>query len=273
MIIHKETPDIREELYEMSNRVCDLCGHPIQDVILAVIEHSTPVALYARGPLSVEEASRRANQLSNLRIAHYSCNTVKKDRTRKEWFTLGLNNRELRNFEVWELDMFRNRIAAPGRKGGKIAGPISGAKHAMNRTGVCGRSRDQMVVDGLKGARVSREFKLGIAAWTPEQMIEHGRKYGRIAAESGQLARARLCINSDTVKESGRRNGKINGRLAVETGQLASLRTFEHQSQAGKARGHARWHIARNIFKLDTCELCKRQHKLNGKTLRFPVAA
>jgi 5-methylcytosine-specific restriction endonuclease McrA len=33
-LIRKRTPDLRKELFEKQNGLCDLCGHTIQDSIL-----------------------------------------------------------------------------------------------------------------------------------------------------------------------------------------------------------------------------------------------
>lgn len=73
----------------------------------------------------------------------------------------------------------------------------------------------------------------------------------------------------------GKIGGKINGQLSVDNGRLESMRTREHQSQAGrrrmelrgnpatkescsnggKASSHKQWHIGRGIV-VPTCSLC-----------------
>lgn len=53
------------------------------------------------------------------------------------------------------------------------------------------------------------------------QAHECGKKYGRIAAESGQLAEARKCVDREKQRESVRKSGKITGKKAVESGQFA----------------------------------------------------
>jgi hypothetical protein len=50
--------------------------------------------------------------------------------------------------------------------------------------------------------------------------------------------------------------GPKAGRIAVESGQLARLRTSEHQSIASKTANHNRWHVKRNI-KNPECKLCQ----------------
>jgi hypothetical protein len=52
------------------------------------------------------------------------------------------------------------------------------------------------------------------------QAYEWGKKYGRIAVESGQLAEARKCIDRDKQRAKASEVGKINGRKAVESGQF-----------------------------------------------------
>lgn len=56
--------------------------------------------------------------------------------------------------------------------------------------------------------------------------------------------------------KGGKIGGPICGRIAAESGQLAKLRTFEHQSKAGKSVNHNRWHINRNIIN-PQCALCQ----------------
>src|SRR5216684_136980 len=90
-IIRKATPNILEELFEMQNRICDLCGHPIQDLVLASLDHSISIIVFARGPLSIKKATLLANDLSNLRAVHSSCNSKKNNKTRADWFARGLD--------------------------------------------------------------------------------------------------------------------------------------------------------------------------------------
>jgi len=52
------------------------------------------------------------------------------------------------------------------------------------------------------------------------QAYEWGKKYGRIAVESGQLAAAREKIDKEKQRKKARESGKINGRKAVESGQF-----------------------------------------------------
>lgn len=77
-LIRKATPDCLEPLYEMSNRRCDLCGHPIQDLICASLDHSTPVVHFARNlEMPIDDAVAQTNHPQNLRVAHANCNAAK----------------------------------------------------------------------------------------------------------------------------------------------------------------------------------------------------
>ena len=66
-------------------------------------------------------------------------------------------------------------------------GKKAGAQHAKNKTGVCGRSVEQMTVDGKKGGKISGkkavELKLGIHGQSAEQMTANGKKGGKISGK------------------------------------------------------------------------------------------
>jgi hypothetical protein len=57
--IRAATPDVLPRLFEMQNQICDLCEHPMQDLIVATLEHSVPVIVFARGPLPIAKAERQ----------------------------------------------------------------------------------------------------------------------------------------------------------------------------------------------------------------------
>jgi hypothetical protein len=76
------------------------------------------------------------------------------------------------------------------------------------------------------------------------QAYEWGRKYGRIAVESGQLAEARKNINWETYAERTLEAKKENGRRAVESGQFKQAqekswesvrRRHEEKNEEGKS--------------------------------------
>lgn len=68
------------------------------------------------------------------------------------------------------------------------------------------------------------------------QAYEWGKKYGRIAVESGQLAEARKNINWDTYAERTLSVKKENGRRAVESGQF---REAQEKSWESTRKRHA----------------------------------
>jgi hypothetical protein len=186
-LIRKATPngDTLENLFEMQNRICDLCEFPIQDLILAALDHSTPVIRFARSGMPIADAIAQANDPKNLRCAHAACNRAKNGLTRKEWFARGLNERDTPRFltdgELLELQF---RIGAGGRK------------TVENGTGI---------------------FAPGMAA-------KNARMGGRKNVESGELARIReLPQSKQAQRKSGRIAGRKYGRKWVESGHLQRI--------------------------------------------------
>lgn len=147
-LIRAATPNCLEELFEMSNRMCDLCNYPIQDLIVAALDHSTPVIHFARDlSLPIEEAVRQANDLKNLRPAHKHCNHVKHEMTREEWFAKGVDKKvgKPKMFTDAELLELQFRFAAGSRASGRM--------NAEKKIGVCGRSPEKMSEGGRKASR------------------------------------------------------------------------------------------------------------------------
>ena len=234
-LIRNTTPNILEELFEMQNRICDLCEQPIQDIILAELEHSIPVSWFAKSDLSIKDAIKQANAPNNLRAAHYSCNGRKHDITRDEWFERGLN-KTVGSPLIWsegDLKIHQGRIIAKSRKGGKIGGKLGGpigirmmSREDHVRGGKNGRREDK-VRAGLKAGKVSFEKKAGIHADGYDKSSG-----GRASAAVGHCARI----------------AHLGGEKAVESGQILAL------ARSGLGQ-HYRWHIKRNIFKPD-CTFC-----------------
>jgi hypothetical protein len=246
--IRLATPDCLEELFEMSNRKCDLCGYPIQDLVLAVLEHSVPVVYFARSlELPIEEAVRQANDLSNLRCAHSSCNHIKNDKTREEWFSRGLDKEINKPKKMTEEDLrfFKFRMGA----GGRIGGPIGGHKAVESGQ--------------VFAAGINTRFKKGQPTGaTPESRLRGATRAGSNNVKSGHI--------------------KALGLKNVENGHIESLRikntergffSSERQSKAAslipqekRLKGlHNRWHVSRNIIN-PNCVLCVAiQAKLNGE--------
>ncbi len=70
-------------------------------------------------------------------------------------------------------------------KAGKMGGKISGKKSKENKTGVCGRSKEQMSEDGRRGGQKIKELGLGIFSLSPEQRSENSKKAGKLNYELG----------------------------------------------------------------------------------------
>jgi len=174
--IRKATPDVLKELFEMQNRRCDLCGHPIQDLICAALDHSIPVIWFARSAMPIEQAIAEANAPKNLRCAHTSCNHHKHDKTREEWFAQGLNNRNRpRLLTADDLLTLQFRLGAGGRIGGR------------------NNSHENHVRAGRLGGHIS------------------GPVNGRKMAESGHLARISSRGGTATEREDKRQAGRLSG--------------------------------------------------------------
>lgn len=235
--IRAATPNVLENLFEMQNRICDLCNYPIQEIMLAALDHSIPVIRYAKAlDIAIEDAIRECNDAGNLRAAHSICNNKKKGKTRKEWFALNLDKKvgEPRIWTDAELLEFQFRLGAGGRIGGR------------------GRSREHNIRHGRVIGRMCAEKKIGVCGQSVEKMRENGRKSAELAGSEGMAERGRKgarkggLISGRRHKENGtgifapEHKGKgsaIAGRMAVESGRLASYRTPEHQSKAAAAAG------------------------------------
>ena len=70
-------------------------------------------------------------------------------------------------------------------KAGKMGGKISGKKSKENKTGVCGRSKEQMSEDGRRGGQKIKELGLGIFSLSSEQRSENSKKAGKLNYELG----------------------------------------------------------------------------------------
>jgi hypothetical protein len=228
----------------MQNRVCDLCEQPIQAPVLAALDHSTPVVLFARGPLPIEEASAQANDPRNLRAAHFSCNNLKQDRTREQRFAEGLDKKVGKPKTLTEIELaeFKFRLGKAGRKAvesGQLASVASLGGRTQGRKNVeSGQIASIATIESrCKGGRIG------------------GRIAGRISVESGQLAHI--------ASLGGRIGGLIQGRKNVESGQLARICVLGGRASGRKAAesghlariAHVRWHTQRNIFN-PKCAFC-----------------
>jgi hypothetical protein len=212
-LIRAATPDVLENLFEMQNRLCDLCAQPIQDLIVAALDHSRPVILFARDlSVPIEETIRWANAPGNLRATHAYCNHVKKDKTREEWFALGLDKKvgKPRLYTDSELLELQFRISAPGL--------ASVAAKAMSPEEWSAWSRK---LNNLKADEVSEETRAKISdglrkAWTsvtPEQRSARLRKGWASLTPEARTDRVRKVVEG--ARSSGFK-GAFNGGARVK---------------------------------------------------------
>jgi hypothetical protein len=266
-LIRNATPDLLEACYKNQRRLCDLCGEGIQDLILAALDHSIPVIWIAKSDLPIEEAIALANAPMNLKAVHCRCNHVKLGKSRKLWFSLGLDKAVGRphtytDVELLELEF---RVGIGPRAGGR--------SNAKNKTGFCGRTPEKMSEDGRKAGliqgpirgrqivesgewdrirnlpqtkeaqrkngrtqgRKNFKNKTGLFGRTLKQRTEDSRrgglKSGCEAAERGQI---QALQDLPQTRAAARRNGRNN----VENGHLQKI-----SSQAGRMSNHLHWHV------------------------------
>lgn len=223
--IRAATPKCLAELYAEQGSMCDLCGYPIQDEILAELDHSTPVIWFAESDLSVEEAVQLANSRSNLKAVHKSCNSAKGKHTREEWFQLGLNHRdEPRQYLGEEIEALRARLSQAGYAAGKIGGHITGLANKELKRGWFAPGTS------LKSALTMK--KLGSGIFSPGTATAMGRLGGKIGGSKG---------------------GPASAKIQQEHG--TGIFSFGIASKAGKISNHLRWHTRRNSIN-SSCEFC-----------------
>jgi hypothetical protein len=275
--IRAATPDVLENLFEMQNRICDLCEQPIQDLILAALDHSRPVIIFARDlSLPIGEAIRWANALGNLRAVHANCNHVKKDKTKEEWFALGLDKEigKPRIYTEGELLEFQFRLGAGGRKTAERLGPEG--LSARGRVGL-----RAAVSRGTPEERTAAMRKFN-ASLTPEERSEKSRKAQMKVSPEQRAERSRksgiasaAATAAMTPEERSARAHKAGAASAAYTASLSpkerlekyrkaaasiSPEAKEARSATGRkimtAVAHNRWHVARGVVN-PNCLLCR----------------
>jgi hypothetical protein len=131
------------------------------------------------------------------------------------------------NSDPYCLNANCNGIPLPelARKGARKAGKIVGERAKADKTGVCDP------VNQEKGRQTQKEK--GIGFYDPELQqteemkkirVENGKKSGRKAVESGQLAEARKNIDPEKRRKTASETGKRVGRQHAESGHLDRIR-------------------------------------------------
>ena len=109
-----------------------------------------------------------------------------------------------------------NKIS--GKKGGKIVG----RQNALNKTGICGRSKEKMTADGKKGGTASakkrRELNVGIFAMTFEQRSQNGKKGNQTNKKNG------TGVYALTYEDRSKMAEKVNSQkwMCLETGHISN---------------------------------------------------
>ena len=271
-LIRAATPnrDALESLYEMQNRKCDLCGFFIQDICLAALDHSTPVSHFARNlELSIADAVQQCNSPSNLRCAHDHCNHVKSTLTRDQWFAKKMNERmgEPREYTDGELLELSFRLGAGGRAAGRKmteSGCIAEIGRIQGRANVktghiqaLGRVYGPVYgrINGRITGRKLKEQGRGIFGRTPEQHSKDSQKAGRVALESGHLARMRALPQTKVAQRQAGRKLKEDGKGIFTPGMQAVAGRI-----GSRVTNHIRWHLNRGIVN-SNCMLCQQVAK------------
>lgn len=161
-------------------------------------------------------------------------------------------------------------------------GKINGLKHKQNKTGVCGRSKEQMSKDGGKGGKVggkkTYELGIGIHSITPDQRIENSRKGGEIGGEMGgnkakELGLGIHALTSEQKSQNGKKGGKIGGKIGGKKVQqihkqngtgfygLNSNQRKEYGKRGGSISGNQKWECLETGFIANPGNLTKYQKK------------
>lgn len=217
--IRAATPDILAHLFKQQHGVCDLCGNAMQDPLLATIDHSVPVVIFARGPLLIGEAVQQCNAPGNLRAAHRRCNFCKGQMTREQWYKLGLNKNvdKPRVYTDGELLELQFRMGAVGRM----------CKEKRIGLFAPGSARLGGLITAAKGA----------GCHVPEMKGVGGCAAGLIRAHSCcHVSRrvfnpkCRLCVVSRASNEPWQRNAKVHsGQCANFVGYKCTNKTWGHR--------------------------------------------
>jgi hypothetical protein len=285
--IRNATPNFdAENLYEMSNRICDLCEHPIWNLIEVTIDHSTPVIHFARGPLSIEEAIAACHHPQNIRVAHESCNKSKNSLSREEWFANSFNDRGApRKLTEGELLLYQFRLGAGGRANAKANKESATGYFAPGKAAEAGRKGGRATKEKKVGiftpgfdftASGRKMFKLKLGVFAPEHLGKGGRvsgpitgkllgeRFGKIIGAMCAEKKIGVCGRSkQEMTANGKKGGAVAGRIAADSGRCSRMAASGGRASAAKGHlpsisglgRHTRLHVSRGIYDA-TCKLC-----------------
>jgi hypothetical protein len=227
----------------------------MQDLIVAALDHSVPRVHFARGPLPIDEAVAQCNAPGNLRAAHATCNSAKCDKTRAEWFELGLDKLvgKPRLLTDGELLALQFRLC----EGGRIAGRITGRRNKENGTGICapgmaekgGRIGGRITVAKKTGIHAQGYLQKGIGGRICAAIPGHTAKAGRGAVHKYHISnrifnpKCSLCVA--VRNEPWTRNARPHSGRCVEPGCTNKTYGYRQQCRACTAC-RRRYEVRRN---------------------------
>lgn len=108
--------------------------------------------------------------------------------------------------------------------GGLLFNFTPGGDGGIDKSLLPPESMDRIISGGIKGSKKAKE--MGVGFWSPEMTEirkQNGVLSGNLAVESGQLEKARSCIDYDSMRpemeERGRLMGEANkGKIAITDG-------------------------------------------------------
>jgi hypothetical protein len=131
--------------------------------------------------------------------------------------------------------------------------------------GVHGRTKKQIIEDGKKGGKISgkknKENKIGICGLSFEQRKEVGGKGGNKAKELGIGIHT---LTKEQMTENGKRGGKIGGKISVKLGLGAFGRSPEKIREDSKKGGKKAGKISKEN-KTGVCGRSKEKMSEDGK--------
>ena len=125
----------------------------------------------------------------------------------------------------------KEQIIEDGRKGAE--------KQKEIRTGaVYGKSKEQRIENGRTCGNKTKELGIGIHGLTPEQRIENAKNAGLVGGKRTRELGVGIC---GLTKEQMFENGKRNGNKIYELGLGIHALTFEQRSQHAKKINSQKW--------------------------------